>query len=64
MVASSAPRSLPRLLWHDMARLGDFVAFQAAISLIKERDMEHLIDEVYAKCKAQIELPKEENTNG
>jgi len=64
VVASSAPQiRYPDCYGIDMARLGDFVAFQAAISLIKERGMEHLIDETYAKCKAQIELPKEENTN-
>ena len=64
VVASSAPQiRYPDCYGIDMARLGDFVAFQAAISLIKERGMEHLIDEVYAKCKEQIELPKEENTN-
>jgi amidophosphoribosyltransferase len=64
VVASSAPQiRYPDCYGIDMARLGDFVAFQAAISLIKERGMEHLIDEVYAKCKAQIELPKEKNTN-
>ena len=64
VVASSAPQiRYPDCYGIDMARLGDFVAFQAAISLIKERGMGRLIDEVYAKCKAQIELPKEENTN-
>ena len=64
VVASSAPQiRYPDCYGIDMARLGDFIAFQAAISLIKERGMERLIDEVYAKCKAQIELPKEENTN-
>jgi amidophosphoribosyltransferase len=64
VVASSAPQiRYPDCYGIDMARLGDFVAFQAAISLIKERGMEHLIDKVYATCKAQIELPKEENTN-
>lgn len=64
VVASSAPQiRYPDCYGIDMARLGDFIAFQAAISLIKERGMEHLIDEVYAKCRAQIELPKEENTN-
>ena len=64
VVASSAPQiRYPDCYGIDMARLGDFVAFQAAISLIKERGMEPLIDKVYATCKAQIELPKEENTN-
>lgn len=64
VVASSAPQiRYPDCYGIDMARLGDFVAFQAAISLIKERGMEQLLDEVYAKCKTQIELPKEENIN-
>ncbi|MBO74254.1 MAG: amidophosphoribosyltransferase [Flavobacteriales bacterium] len=64
IVASSAPQiRYPDCYGIDMARLGDFIAFQAAISLIKERGMEHLIDEVYANCKAQIARPKEENTN-
>ena len=64
VVASSAPQiRYPDCYGIDMARLGDFVAFQAAISLIKERGMEHLIDEVYERCKAQSALPKEENVN-
>ena len=58
VVASSAPQiRYPDSYGIDMARRGDFVAFQAAISLIKDRGMEHLNDEVYAKCKAQIKLP-------
>ena len=64
VVASSAPQiRYPDCYGIDMARLGNFVAFQAAISLIKERGMEHLIDEVYERCKTQIALPKEENVN-
>jgi amidophosphoribosyltransferase len=46
-----------------MAKMGDFIAFQAAISLIKERGNSSLLDEVYAKCKAQLSLPKEEVVN-
>lgn len=64
VVASSAPQiRYPDCYGIDMARLGDFIAFQAAISLIKERHMEHVLTEVYAKCQAQILLPKEENDN-
>ncbi|MGA0434136.1 MAG: amidophosphoribosyltransferase [Flavobacteriales bacterium] len=64
VVASSAPQiRYPDCYGIDMARLGDFVAFQAAISLIKERGMDSLIDEVYARCKEQVELPKEQNEN-
>ena len=46
-----------------MAILGDFIAFQAAISLLKEKKMGEVIDSVYKKCKAQIDLPKEEMKN-
>jgi amidophosphoribosyltransferase len=64
VVASSAPQiRYPDCYGIDMARLGDFIAFQAAISLIKERGMERLIEEVYERCKAQVALPKEENVN-
>ena len=33
-----------------MAKLGDFIAFQAAITLLKESGQEHIIDEVYQNC--------------
>lgn len=64
IVASSAPQiRYPDCYGIDMARLGDFIAFQAAISLIRERGLDHIIDETYERCKAQIALPKEENVN-
>ncbi len=47
----------------DMAKLGDFIAFQAAIALLKEQGKQNVIDEVYQKCKAQEDLPKEEIQN-
>ncbi|NCU77388.1 MAG: amidophosphoribosyltransferase, partial [Synechococcaceae bacterium WB7_1C_051] len=47
----------------DMARLGDFVAFNAAISLLRERNMEAIIEQVYQACLQQKALPKEEVTN-
>ena len=46
-----------------MARLDRFVAFNAAIELLKEKGMQHIIDKVYAKCKEQQNLPKEELVN-
>ena len=46
-----------------MSRLKEFVAFQAMIALIKERNLDKKIDEVYRKCKAQGNLPKEEMKN-
>ncbi len=47
----------------DMAKMGDFIAFQAAIALLKEQGKQHIIDETYEKCKAQENLPKEEIIN-
>lgn len=47
----------------DMAKLGDFIAFQAAIALLKDHGKENIIDETYQKCKAQENLPKEEIVN-
>jgi amidophosphoribosyltransferase len=46
-----------------MAKLGDFIAFQAAVALLKENFKENLLDELYEKAKAQEELPKEEIIN-
>lgn len=64
VVVSSAPQiRYPDCYGIDMAKMGDFIAFQAAISLIKERGMEKLLDEVYQKCLKQMELPKERMVN-
>ena len=64
VVVSSAPQiRYPDCYGIDMARMGDFIAFRAAIALLKDRGMESVIDEVYQKCKAQIGLPKEEVVN-
>jgi amidophosphoribosyltransferase len=46
-----------------MAKLGDFVAFRAAIELLKETGQEGVISSVYKQCKAQQNLPKEEIIN-
>jgi len=64
VVVSSAPQiRYPDCYCIDMAKLGDFVAFNAAISLLKERGMENLIQEVYRLCQHQLLLPKEEVIN-
>jgi amidophosphoribosyltransferase len=54
VVVSSAPQiRFPDCYGIDMARLEGLVAFQAALALLKERNLYHIVDEVYAKCKAQ-----------
>ena len=64
VVASSAPQiRYPDCYGIDMARMGDFIAFQAAVSLLKERGMEHVLQETYEACKHQLPLPLAENVN-
>jgi len=64
VVVSSSPQiRYPDCYGIDMARLGDFAAFQAAIELLKENEMEHVINEVYKKCNQQKDFPKEEYVN-
>lgn len=64
VIASSAPQiRYPDCYGIDMSRLGDFIAFNAAIALLKENGQAELIDEVYRKSKAQENKPKEEIVN-
>jgi amidophosphoribosyltransferase len=64
IIVSSAPQiRYPDCYGIDMAKLGDFVAFRAAIELLKETKQEHIINAVYNKCKAQEKLPKEAIVN-
>jgi len=54
VVVSSAPQiRYPDCYGIDMAKLEGLVAFQAALELLKERNLYHIVDEVYTKCKAQ-----------
>ncbi|MDA7768153.1 amidophosphoribosyltransferase [Flavobacteriales bacterium] len=64
VIVSSAPQiRYPDCYGIDMAKLGDFIAFQAAIALLKESGQEGLIDEVYQKCLADLALPTSESVN-
>ncbi len=64
IVVSSAPQiRYPDCYGIDMARLDSFIAFNAAISLLRESHREALIADVYRKCKEQENLPKEEIVN-
>jgi amidophosphoribosyltransferase len=64
IIASSAPQiRYPDCYGIDMARLNDFIAFKAAIALLKETKQEGIINDVYNKSKAQQDLPKEEIVN-
>ncbi|MFV5690603.1 amidophosphoribosyltransferase [Flavobacterium sp. LT1R49] len=54
VIVSSAPQiRYPDCYGIDMAKLEGLVAFKAALELLKERNLYHIVDEVYLKCKAQ-----------
>lgn len=64
VVVSSSPQiRYPDCYGIDMAKLGDFVAFQAAIALLKETGRSSVINEVYKKCKEQQKSSKEHVEN-
>ncbi len=52
VIVSSAPQiRYPDFYGIDMSRIGEFIAFQAAVALIEERGMQSLLEEVYEECK-------------
>lgn len=54
VIVSSAPQiRYPDCYGIDMAKLEGLIAFRAALELLKERNLYDIVDEVYAKCKAQ-----------
>ncbi len=64
VIISSAPQiRFPDCYGIDMSVLGKFIAFEAAITLLRETGRSDIIDEVYKKCKEQQFLPKEEIVN-
>lgn len=55
IVVSSAPQiRYPDCYGIDMSKMGDFIAFQAAVALLKETKQEHILNKTYELCKASI----------
>jgi amidophosphoribosyltransferase len=64
VVVSSAPQiRYPDCYGIDMSRMGEFVAFEAAISLLKDAGKDDVILNVYQQCKDSANLPKEKVVN-
>jgi amidophosphoribosyltransferase len=64
VIVSSSPQiRYPDCYGIDMAKLGDFIAFKAAVELLKSTGNERIINEVYNKSKAQENFPKENIMN-
>lgn len=64
VVVSSSPQvRFPDCYGIDMSRMHEFIAFRAAVELLKERGMQYVIDDVYKRCKEQEGLAKEQIVN-
>lgn len=64
VIVSSAPQvRYPDCYGIDMSEMGKFIAFQAAINLLKKRGMYTRIVDVYNECKLQLTLPAAQRTN-
>ena len=54
VIVSSAPQiRYPDCYGIDMAKIGDFIAFKAALELLKDSDQYHIVTDVYKKCLKQ-----------
>jgi amidophosphoribosyltransferase len=54
VIVSSAPQiRYPDCYGIDMAKIGDFIAFRAALELLKDTDQYHIVTDVYKKCIKQ-----------
>ncbi|MEY3052476.1 MAG: hypothetical protein RLY31_2261 [Bacteroidota bacterium] len=64
IIVSSAPQiRYPDCYGIDMSKMKDFVAFRALVALLQEHGKEHLLEETYERCKAQLALPVERIRN-
>lgn len=64
VIASSAPQiRYPDCYGIDMAKISDFIVFNAAIELLRENKMMNVINDVYKQCKEQENWPKEKVAN-
>lgn len=64
VVVSSAPQiRYPDCYGIDMAKIGDLIAFRAAIQLLEENNLEHIVDETYSRCKEQLLVGRKEMKN-
>ena len=64
VIVSSSPQvRYPDYYGIDMSRMAEFIAFRAAVELLKDRGMANVLDETYQRCKEQALLPADQQVN-
>ena len=64
VIVSSSPQvRYPDWYGIDMARLDEFIAFHAAVALLREQGKEQILEEVYRQCLEQRQQPAEAQRN-
>ncbi len=64
VVVSSSPQvRYPDCYGIDMSRMGEFIAFRAAVELLHDNGMDSLLDETYARCVAMENAPDSQLEN-
>ncbi|BDS06629.1 amidophosphoribosyltransferase [Oceaniferula spumae] len=64
VVCSTAPQiRYPDCYGIDMSELGKFIAFQAAVNLLKKAGKSSVLEKVYLACKSELDKPSEERVN-
>ena len=64
VIVSSSPQvRYPDWYGIDMSRMNEFIAFRAAVELLKKTGRQHVLDEVYQQCKIELSKPASEQVN-
>lgn len=64
VIVSSSPQvRYPDYYGIDMSRMAEFIAFRAAVELLKDRGMADVLDDTYQRCKEQALLPADQQIN-
>jgi amidophosphoribosyltransferase len=62
-VSSAPPVLYPDCYGIDMSQIGNFIAFQAAVALLKQENKAHVLESIRDKCEAQKDLPSDQMIN-
>ncbi|MDE6084900.1 MAG: amidophosphoribosyltransferase [Muribaculaceae bacterium] len=64
VIVSSSPQvRYPDYYGIDMSRMAEFIAFKAAVALLKERGLQDILEKVYKDCIEMVQRPSEDQTN-